>query len=262
MEYLGYFISIIIGLSLGLIGGGGSILAVPILVYLFHINPEQATSYSLFIVGITAMVGSYSHYKLGNLKIKAALVFALPSVLSLLFVRDVILPRIPSIVFTVNSFEVSKNLMIMIVFAFLMIAASISMIRRSTPKEIVIRDGSIRIAAIGLLVGFITGFLGAGGGFLIIPALLFFANLPMTQAIGTSLLIIFINSLIGFAGDVLKGNEIHYELLLTISAIALIGMFIGTYLSKKIDGAKLKPAFGWFVLVMGIYIIIKEFFLN
>ena len=158
MEYLGYFISIIIGLSLGLIGGGGSILAVPILVYLFHINPEQATSYSLFIVGITAMVGSYSHYKLGNLKIKAALVFALPSVLSLLFVRDVILPRIPSIVFTVNSFEVSKNLMIMIVFAFLMIAASISMIRRSTPKEIVIRDGSIRIAAIGLLVGFITGF--------------------------------------------------------------------------------------------------------
>ncbi|HRL71817.1 MAG: sulfite exporter TauE/SafE family protein [Flavobacterium sp.] len=262
MEYLGYFISIIIGLSLGLIGGGGSILAVPILVYLFHINPEQATSYSLFIVGITAMVGSYSHYKLGNLKIKAALVFALPSVLSLLFVRDVILPRIPSIVFTVNSFEVSKNLMIMIVFAFLMIAASISMIRRSTPKEIVIRDGSIRIAAIGLLVGFITGFLGAGGGFLIIPALLFFANLPMKQAIGTSLLIIFINSLIGFAGDVLKGNEIHYELLLTISAIALIGMFIGTYLSKKIDGAKLKPAFGWFVLVMGIYIIIKEFFLN
>lgn len=262
MEYLGYFISIIIGLSLGLIGGGGSILAVPILVYLFHINPEQATSYSLFIVGITAMVGSYSHYKLGNLKIKAALVFALPSVLSLLFVRDVILPRIPSIVFTVNSFEVSKNLMIMIVFAFLMIAASISMIRRSTPKEIIIRDGSIRIAAIGLLVGFITGFLGAGGGFLIIPALLFFANLPMKQAIGTSLLIIFINSLIGFAGDVLKGNEIHYELLLTISAIALIGMFIGTYLSKKIDGAKLKPAFGWFVLVMGIYIIIKEFFLN
>ena len=247
---------------MGLIGGGGSILAVPILVYLFHINPEQATSYSLFIVGITAMVGSYSHYKLGNLKIKAALVFALPSVLSLLFVRDVILPRIPSIVFTVNSFEVSKNLMIMIVFAFLMIAASISMIRRSTPKEIVIRDGSIRIAAIGLLVGFITGFLGAGGGFLIIPALLFFANLPMKQAIGTSLLIIFINSLIGFAGDVLKGNEIHYELLLTISAIALIGMFIGTYLSKKIDGAKLKPAFGWFVLVMGIYIIIKEFFLN
>jgi len=262
MEYLGYFISIIIGLSLGLIGGGGSILAVPILVYLFKIHPEQATSYSLFIVGITAMFGSYSHYELGNLKIKAALIFALPSVVSLLFVRDFILPKIPSIVFTVNDFAVTKNLMIMVVFAFLMIAASLSMIRESIPQEIAERDDSLKIAIVGLLVGFITGFLGAGGGFLIIPALLFFGNLPMKQAIGTSLLIIFINSLIGFGGDVLNGYEINYKLLFTISSIALLGMFIGTYLSKKIDGEKLKPAFGWFVLVMGIYIIIKEFFIK
>lgn len=261
MEYLGYFLSIIIGLSLGLIGGGGSILAVPILVYLFKIHPEQATSYSLFIVGITAMFGSYSHYKLGNLKIKAALIFALPSVLALLFVRDFILPKIPIFIFTVNDFTITKNLVIMVVFAFLMIAASFSMIRESSPKEIAKRDDSLIIASIGLLVGFITGFLGAGGGFLIIPALLFFGNLPMKQAIGTSLLIIFINSLIGFGGDIINGFEIDYKLLFTISAIALVGMFIGTFLSKKIDGAKLKPAFGWFVLVMGIYIIIKEFFL-
>ncbi|SHF71865.1 hypothetical protein SAMN05444396_10143 [Flavobacterium segetis] len=260
MEYLGYFLSIIIGLSLGLIGGGGSILAVPILVYLFKIHPEQATSYSLFIVGITAMFGSYSHYKLGNLKIKEALIFAVPSVLSLLFVRDFIMPKIPAIIITVNEFEISKNLLIMVVFAFLMIAASLSMIRESPTKAFVNRDGTIRIAFIGLLVGFITGFLGAGGGFLIIPALLFFGNLPMKQAIGTSLLIIFINSLIGFSGDVINGSEINYKLLFTISAIALVGMFIGARLSKKIEGAKLKPAFGWFVLVMGIYIIIKEFF--
>ena len=109
MEYLGYFLSIIIGLSLGLIGGGGSILAVPILVYLFKIHPEQATSYSLFIVGITAMFGSFSQYRLGNLKIKAALVFAIPSVLSLLFVRDVILPKIPTIIFTINTLKKTKN---------------------------------------------------------------------------------------------------------------------------------------------------------
>ena len=150
----------------------------------------------------------------------------------------------------------------MTVFAFLMIAASLSMIRTSTPEKIEKRDDHFRIAIIGLLVGFITGFLGAGGGFLIIPALLFFGNLPIKQAIGTSLLIIFINSLIGFGGDVINGMDINYKLLFTISGIALIGMFIGTYLSKKIDGAKLKPAFGWFVLVMGIYIIIKEFFLK
>ena len=262
MEYLGYFLSIIIGLSLGLIGGGGSILAVPILVYLFNIQPEQATSYSLFIVGITAMVGSYGQYRLGNLKIKAALVFAIPSVLSLLFVRDVLLPKIPALLFTVDSFEVSKNLVIMTVFALLMIAASVSMIRTAAPKEIIQRDDHLRIAIIGLLVGFITGFLGAGGGFLIIPALLFFGNLPIKQAIGTSLLIIFINSLIGFGGDVLNGTVINYTLLFTISGIALIGMLIGTNLSKKIDGEKLKPIFGWFVLLMGFYIIIKEFFLH
>ena len=262
MEYLGYFLSIIIGLSLGLIGGGGSILAVPILVYLFKIHPEQATSYSLFIVGITAMFGTYSHYKLRNIKIKAALIFALPSVISLLFVRDFILPKIPSIIFTANDFAVTKNLVIMVVFAFLMIAASFSMIKESSPKDIIKRDDSLIIASIGLLVGFITGFLGAGGGFLIIPALLFFGNLPMKQAIGTSLLIIFINSLIGFGGDIINGFEIDYKLLFTISAIALMGMFIGTFLSKKIDGAKLKPAFGWFVLVMGIYIIFNEFFIK
>ena len=188
--------------------------------------------------------------------------FAIPSVLSLLFVRDVLLPKIPAILFTVDSFEMSKNLVIMTVFALLMIAASISMIQTAAPKEIVQRDDHLRIAIIGLLVGFITGFLGAGGGFLIIPALLFFGNLPIKQAIGTSLLIIFINSLIGFGGDVLNGTDINYKLLFTISAIALFGMFIGTYLSKKIDGDKLKPIFGWFVLLMGFYIIIKEFLLH
>ncbi|RTY88981.1 sulfite exporter TauE/SafE family protein [Flavobacterium sp. RSP49] len=262
MEYLGYFASVIIGLSLGLIGGGGSILAVPILVYLFNINPELATSYSLFIVGITAMIGSYSQYKLGNLKIKPALAFAIPSLLSLLFVREIVLPKIPAIIFTLHHFEVSKNLLILIVFACLMIATSVSMIKKATPKKTLQKDNFGKIALIGLLVGFLTGFLGAGGGFLIIPALLFFANLPMKQAIGTSLLIIFITSLIGFGGDVLNGISINFRLLFTISAIAILGLFIGTYLSKKIDGAKLKPAFGWFLLAMGMYIIIKEFLLN
>jgi len=263
MEYIGYFASILIGIVLGLIGGGGSILTVPVLVYLFKINPENATSYSLFIVGIVAMVGSYRHYKLGNLKIKSALVFAFPSLLSLLFIRKIILPIIPLEIFSINNFIVSKNLLIMVVFAVLMIAASISMIKKSNNQTEKIKIVNYRnLALIGFLVGLITGFLGAGGGFLIIPALLFFANLPMKQAVGTSLLIIFINSTIGFAGDVLSGVQLNYKLLFTISAIAIIGMLVGTVLSKKIDGAKLKPAFGWFVLVMGIYIISKELFLK
>ncbi|MCB6060374.1 sulfite exporter TauE/SafE family protein [Flavobacterium psychrophilum] len=261
MEYLGYFASILIGISLGLIGGGGSILTIPILVYLFKINPENATSYSLFIVGITAGIGSYKHYLLGNLKIKSALYFAFPSVLSLLFVRKIILPNIPNHLFVVNNFEVTKNSLIMIVFAILMIFASISMIKKSNSNKKTEGIGFVQLSFIGLIVGFVTGFLGAGGGFLIIPALVFFASLEMKQAIGTSLFIIFINSMIGFGGDIINGIEVDYKLLLIISSIAILGMFIGTHFSKKIDGAKLKPAFGWFVLVMGGYIIYKEFFL-
>lgn len=262
MEYLGYFISIFIGITLGLIGGGGSILTVPVLVYLFKINPENATSYSLFIVGISAMVGAYRHFKLGNLKIKSALIFAFPSILSLILIRNIILPMIPSEIFTINDFVVSKNVLIMIVFAVLMITASISMIKKSSKNPAINNEvNHKKLALIGLIIGSITGFLGAGGGFLIIPALLFFANLPMKQAVGTSLLIIFINSLIGFGADVISGISINYQLLFTISAIAIIGMFIGTALSKKIEGEKLKPVFGWFVLIMGIYIITKELFL-
>jgi len=258
MEYFGYLASVIIGLSLGLIGGGGSILTIPILVYLFKIDPKLATSYSLFIVGITALSGCFTHYRMGNLKIKSALFFAVPSVFSILVIREVIILKIPNVLFTVNDFQVTKNFLIMIVFAILMIAASVSMIHKNNTEIQSAGTNYLQLAVIGSVIGIVTGFLGAGGGFLIIPALLFFANLPMKQAVGTSLLIIFINSSIGFAGDLFIGTPIDYPFLLIISAIAFVGMIIGTQMSKKIDGNKLKPFFGWFILVMGIYIIIKE----
>jgi uncharacterized membrane protein YfcA len=260
MEYIGYLASIIIGLSLGLIGGGGSILAVPILVYLFKISPEQSTTYSLFIVGFTSMIGSFSHYKLGNLKMKPALIFAIPSIVSLLFIRKLILPLIPTTIATLSGFDITKDLLIMVVFALLMVATSYSMIKKSKTEAETPEINFTMLAAIGLLVGLIIGFLGAGGGFLIIPALLFFGNLPMKQAVGTSLFIIFINSMIGFTGDLLGGIIVNYQFIVIISLMATIGLIIGTFLSKKIDGSKLKPAFGWFVLVMGVYIIGKELF--
>ena len=258
MEIIGYLAAIIIGLSLGLIGGGGSILTIPILVYLFNIDPELATSYSLFIVGATSFSGSFSHYKMGNLQLKSALYFAVPSVVSILIIREVIFPKIASTLFSIASYSVSKDFLIMLVFSVLMIAASVSMIRKGKPEVTNFKTNYPRLAIIGFIVGIVTGFLGAGGGFLIIPALLFFANLPMKQAVGTSLLIITINSIIGFAGDIYIGTPIDYTFLLSVAAMAFIGMLIGTHLSKKIDGAKLKPIFGWFILIMGIYIIIKE----
>lgn len=260
MEYFGYLASIIIGLSLGLIGGGGSILTIPILVYLFKIDAELATTYSLFIVGVTSLLGCISHYKMGNLQLKSALYFAVPSVFSILIIREVIFPQIATTLFTIATYQVSKNDLIMIVFSILMMAAAIAMIQKSKPIPEGLKTNYIQLGFIGFVVGIVTGFLGAGGGFLIIPALLFFANLPMKQAVGTSLLIIFINSSIGFVGDLYIGTAIDYQLLLVIAAMAFVGMLIGIQISKKINGAQLKPIFGWFVLIMGVYIITRELF--
>lgn len=258
MELLGYFSAVLIGISLGLIGGGGSILTIPILVYLFKIEPENATSYSLFIVGFSSLIGTYKHYKLGNLQIKEALYFGIPSLIALLITRKFILPTIPNVVFKINQYQITKDILIMVAFSVLMIFAAFSMIKKQSETES--RETNyLKLAFLGITIGTITGFLGAGGGFLIIPTLVLFANLSMKHAIGSSLFIIFINSTIGFLGDVINGVNINYSFLIIITSIASIGILIGTHLSKKIDGKKLKPAFGCFVLVMGIYIISKEF---
>ena len=261
MELIGYFASLFIGISLGLIGGGGSILTVPILVYLFNVNPKLATTYSLFIVGLTAAFGAIRHHKMGNIKVKSAMYFAIPSLVTLLLVRKIILLRIPEIIPVGETYTVRRGMLIMILFAILMILASYSMIKKQkeSPREHQVK--SLQLVFIGAIVGTITGFLGAGGGFLIIPALLFFARMHMKEAVGTSLLIIAFNSLLGFGGDVINGVKIDYLFLLSIAFIAGIGIVIGTFLSKKVDGAQLKPIFGWFVLVMGMYIIAKELFL-
>jgi uncharacterized membrane protein YfcA len=260
MELLGYFLALFVGISLGLIGGGGSILAMPILVYIFHLNPQLATSYSLFFVGISALIGSIKHYNLNNLNLDTAFVFGIPSIISLLITRKFILPQIPNVIFIINEVVITKNILLMIVFAVLMIAASISMIRNKKNEAKINMPSKNKLAFVGFMVGIVTGLLGAGGGFLIIPALIFFAALPMKQAVGTSLFIIAVNAMIGFIGDLINNVHLNFQFLMLFSTIAIIGIFIGTHLSKKIDGNKLKPAFAWFVLVAGIYIIAKEIF--
>lgn len=262
LDIFGYIASIAIGLSLGLIGGGGSILTIPILVYLFGVAPKSATTYSLFVVGMSSAIGAYRHYGLGNLKLKPTFQFAIPSLVTILTVRKWIAPALPQNLFSVGNLIVTKDVFIMCLFALLMMMASFSMIKKGGTEEANVTVSPFKIGIIGALVGIVTGFLGAGGGFLIIPALLFFTGINMKQAVGTSLLIIAINSLIGFSGDVLMGITINYVLLLSVSSFALFGIIIGTYLSKKVNGQQLKPAFGWFVLVMGIYIILKELFLK
>lgn len=268
MEIIGYVSSIIIGISLGLIGGGGSILTVPVLVYLFGVEPMMATAYSLFIVGTSSLVGAFPKYKEGLISLKTAVVFGIPSIAAVFATRKFIVPAIPKEVFSIGDFVVTKSILMMMLFAILMVAASVSMIREKKNKNSTDETEEQKfnypmIILEGGVVGVLTGLVGAGGGFLIIPALVMLSKLPMKKAVGTSLLIIAAKSLIGFIGDLsTNGANMNWTLLGLVTALAIGGIFIGNMLSKKIDGNKLKKGFGWFVLIMGLYIIINELFLK
>ena len=261
MEIAGFVASIFIGISLGLIGGGGSILTVPVLVYLFSIDAVLATAYSLFIVGAASLVGSFSYFKKGLVNVKTAIVFGIPSIVAVFLTRAYIVPAIPNEVFSIGDFIVTKSILLMLIFAVLMIFASYSMIKKDKkPIGAVAQEQKFNYPLIlieGIIVGILTGLVGAGGGFLIIPALVVLSKLPMKEAVGTSLVIIAAKSLIGFFGESSE-TIIDWKFLVTVIIFAIVGIFIGTAISKKVNGQKLKPAFGWFVLVMGIYIIIKE----
>jgi uncharacterized protein len=259
---LGFISAIIIGISLGLIGGGGSILTVPALVYLMSISPVLATAYSLFVVGATSLAGAFTFMRKGLVDYKTAAVFATPSFIAVFLTRKFLVPAIPSQIFTLGDWVMTKDIAIMVFFALIMLAASISMIKNSRKAADANEDQKPEfnyplIGLEGALVGVLTGIVGAGGGFLIIPALVLLAKLPMKLAVGTSLLIIAVKSLIGFLGAIFN-QPIDWPFLLLFSGLSLIGIFIGSWLSTKIDGKHLKKGFGYFVIVMAVYILIKE----
>ena len=256
---------LLIGLILGLIGGGGSILGVPVLVYVMGYSADEATSYSLFIVGATSLVGAITYLKKGNISVESILQFAIASLVTVFCVRKFIMPNIPSEISFIG-FEISKHMLIMVLFSLLILASSISMIKKRTYNRIneVKWDefaksplGLPFVILLGITVGFITGFVGAGGGFIIVPVLIFFLRLNFKKAIGTSLCIIALNSLIGFTGNI-GHQKIDWFMLIIISAICIVGILLGSLLSTKVSSQKLKPAFGWFTLVVGLFVLIKE----
>ncbi len=259
MEIVGYSTAILIGLSLGLIGGGGSILTVPALLYLFGMDERMATAYSLFIVGLAALVGGIQKTRQGLSDLTTAAIFGAPAIAAVFFTRYIIVPAIPDVIFSIGGFDFTRRILMMGLFSVLMIIASIGMIIGRKDIEISgTRTYNYPLILLeGIVVGILTGLVGAGGGFLIIPALVMLSKLPMKMAVGTSLLIIAVKSLIGFLGDVLK-YDIDWTFLMIFGGLAVVGIFIGNILSHKIHGDHLKKGFGWFVLVMGIYILIRE----
>lgn len=263
-QIIGYILAVFVGVILGMIGSGGSILSVPILVYVMRIEPTLATAYSLFIIGTTSLVGGVHKAKQQLVDFKKVVLFGIPTVITVFITRKIIVPRIPDLIFSTDLFTLHKSVLIMIVFAIVMIFASVRMIKPLS--EIVSSDKDklnyYKIGILGVLIGLVSGFVGAGGGFLIVPTLLFFAKTPMKMAVGTSLLIVSSQSLIGFLGDIMGNQTIDWNLLQLFTMASIIGIFIGNRISKKVEDKKLKTGFGWFVLAMGIYIIIKELVLS
>ena len=259
LEIIGYIGALCIGVVLGITGGGGSILTVPILVYILNYNPIIATAYSLFIVGTTSGFGTFQNFKKGLVDPKTALLFAIPSVIGVYLTRKFIVPRIPEVLFYFGSAQLTKATFFMLLFAIVMFMASYSMLKTRKENELI--NFSIKYIPIVILklffVGILIGLIGAGGGFLIIPALLKFAKLPLKKAIGTSLLIITINSLIGFIGDV-QNVEIDWRFLMSFTTFSVIGIFIGLYIQQYINEKHLKKIFGYFVLIMSFFILYKE----
>ena len=263
-QIIGYILAVVVGITLGLIGSGGSILSVPILVYIMGIEPILATAYSLFIVGATALVGGFQKARNKLVDFKKVLLFGIPTIIAVFFTRRIIVPKIPEEVFYFGGLTLHKSTFIMLLFAVVMIIASIRMLQplKDDTTNKVISLNYFKIIINGLFIGLIAGLVGAGGGFLIIPALVFLAKTPMKIAVGTSLFIVATQSLIGFLGDIRPDQIIDWQFLLIFTGFSVVGIFIGNAISKVVSGEKLKASFGWMVLLMGIYILLKELVLT
>lgn len=258
---MGFVLAFFVGIVLGILGGGGSILTVPILVYIMDVTPTLATGYSLFIVGVSALVGTQRFVASKQIDFKIGAIFSVPSFVGVFLSRKWVLPNIPDVVLQWESFELTKDAFLLLFFAVIMLVASLSMIfsKRDEVNGRLIKLNYPLIAFEGLVVGGLTGLVGAGGGFLIIPALVVLTGLEIKKAIGTSLMIIAVKSLFGFLGEL--GNEIDWSLLLFFTLISCIGIFVGTYSTKYIKGKLLKKYFGIFVLVIAVFMLVKELFL-
>ncbi len=258
MEIIGFISIFIVGVLLGLMGGGGSVLSLPILIYIFSVDPVLATAYSLFIVGATSIVGTALKYSNEMVDIKSGILFGIPSIVSVFITRAWIVPSIPDIIIQFESLIITKRLLILGIFALLVVLTALGMIfKKNMPIKPNLKQLNPILIVSGLAVGFLTGFVGIGGGFLILPVLVFTAGIPFKSAIGTSLFIISLKSLIGFTGDLIN-FQIDWYFLISITILSIFGIIIGNAASKSLDGLKLKRSFGWFILIIGCSVLVGE----
>lgn len=246
MLWLTLALALLIGVALGLLGGGGSILAVPLLVYVAGVDPKQAIAMSLFIVGVTSVAAMISHARGGRVRWRTGVVFGLAAMAGA-YAGGRLAEFIPGTV-------------LLVAFALMMLATAVAMLRGrrgGDPDEGAGADRNLPIVKVlleGAVVGLVTGLVGAGGGFLVVPALVLLGGLPMSVAVGTSLLVIAMKSFAGLAGY-LASVQIDWSLALAVTAAAVVGSIVGGVLAGKVPQAALRKGFGWFVLVMGVVVL-------
>ena len=265
MFIVGLLASFFMGTVLSFLGAGGSILTLPILVYLFQIDIIQATTYSLLLVGLTAVFGCVASFKDKLIDFKTGIIFGIPSIIGVVLARKIVLPFLPDQIL-VGNFILEKSFMIMILFAVLMLVSSSLMIRDRKPvlsktNNKNAYERNIIIILEGLIVGQLTGFVGAGGGFLIIPALVLLTGLSMNIAVATSLFIIAIKSLMGYLSDLIDGFQTDWMFVFYVCVFTLIGVFFGRILSKRVSDKQTKKLFGYMTLIISIIIIGEQIIL-
>lgn len=246
-------LSALMGTVLGLLGGGGSIMAVPILVYVVGTDPKEAIATSLLVVGATSLAAMTQHARAGNVRWRTGLIFGVVAMVGA-YLGGLVAGYIPGSI-------------LLLLFAALMVATGVAMLRKArkkaaaaTPEAEAAHESELpvlKVAIEGLVVGAVTGLVGAGGGFLVVPALVLLGGLPMKIAVGTSLLVISMKSFAGAVGH-LSHVEIDLTLTLVFTAAAVIGSFGGAALGRRMNAATLRTAFAWFVLLMAAFILSQE----
>lgn len=259
MYVIGIILAFVIGVVLGLVGGGGSILTVPLVHYFFGTSMLLATTYSLFVVAVAASIGVIQRLPNNQVDFRKGFIFVVPSMLTAFSIRLWIMPLFP-ISFSVYNFELSRDITITVLLVFVMLYTAFRTLLGKTR----INRGETSIPEIvmfGVLTGLLSGFIGAGGGFIIVPILLRM-GLDMKKAVGTSMLIIAIQSFVALAGDffnkeIMSNEGIDWGLLLSITGITVAGVLVGTLFQKKVSGVILRKIFSYVLLVVAVGLIYK-----